>query len=311
MIDGIDIVSRSQDSITYNIKLVGSEYVNLMRPASFNNNDGDPQSVTDIMRSILTSSGGLKVDESFDRARSGVELNYMSSASDSVMTSLRYLLQKQFFFQDKLDSKMNILYYDMSDDTYRMFQPNVNPPRGLFPVFMTFGENQTERLFNKKTVQLASPVTERKTDILPRISKINSIQYVDESNSFSVKTIGSAQILNYLGIDGDDNRIQGRNGMSDNVVARNISTWDNDVDVCADMIRIFKNYDSILVNVGGEPSFSLMTLLDVQVDTSSYITTADTTAYAKSIRDRYGQMCGPWLITSVHFIVSPIQTKFN
>lgn len=69
----------------------------------FSNYDKKKQDVVDILKALLVYSG-LKPDpDTFDRVKTGVELNYIAGVNDTCMTAASYLLSKLYYYRKRID----------------------------------------------------------------------------------------------------------------------------------------------------------------------------------------------------------------
>lgn len=123
IVDNAKIVDNDGSSITYCIYLKGVEYQQLLNHVDYSDYQLDEEtSLVEKIKAILVGYGKLQTDNSFDSVTSGVKFNYISNGNDTVMSSIDYILQKQFFFSDKTDERMKFLVYDMLENKYGIFQ---------------------------------------------------------------------------------------------------------------------------------------------------------------------------------------------
>lgn len=72
------------------------------------------------MKALLVYSG-LKPDpDTFDRVKTGVELNYIAGVNDTCMTAAHYLLSKLYYYRKRID-QLYFLSYNEHKDMFEMF----------------------------------------------------------------------------------------------------------------------------------------------------------------------------------------------
>ena len=189
-VDNIEIIKNDNTSITYMIHIIGVEYQNLMRNVVYSNYKKDKQNVMALVQHLLTDVGGLNTDSSFTEVGGGRDINYISHLNDNVLTSVEYLLQKQFFGQDLRDSSMKFLVYDIISNIYRARQigkeldSSKKETVTLIPISMDNNDSMEALAQTDKTI-LASTTSMGKSKLLKRISSMSCWEFSLDTNEFS------------------------------------------------------------------------------------------------------------------------------
>jgi hypothetical protein len=192
MVDNISIVDNDSDSITYCIYLTGHEYFKMLNHVSYSDYDIEKQkTLMQIISEILTKFGKVKTDDSFTKITSDVKMSYISSGMDTVMSSIEYLMQKQFFISDNIEKNMKFLIYDFISDIYKTFQIGQTPISNQSGTILSFNKTSIQEMVQQDAIKLASISDCRRSDINHSISQITIRNYDIDSNTFSYKTYSS------------------------------------------------------------------------------------------------------------------------
>ena len=308
IVDNIEIVSNTESSVKYCIYLVGAEYENLLNNARFNNYGGEKnRHLVDIVKEILVSSGGCEVDETFATASGGIAMDYVSSGNDSVQTALDYVLQKQFFYMDKVDTSMKFLTYDLLTGKYGIFQMGSTPSGNTYTFVLSMNNTTIGSFVSKGGVQLASNVKFRKTDALIPISDIHMRRYDPATNTFVASSpVKSSELTRFFG---GDRLVPQENAGKRNIV-REASEWDNDFNIYKDFVDLFMKCDSVILNAGGVISRKLMSTVLIKAD-NMVDPNSTTTKDAKKDMERYKQLQGAWYVTKIQYIIKANRGVFK
>lgn len=312
IVDNIEIVSNSKNSIVYCIHLTGREYKNLLNHVDYSNYGQDEKkNIVNILKDIIVGYGGAKINNTFDTASSGVKLEYMSNGNDTVMSSLDYILQKQFFYLDNTDSRLKFIVYDFLKNEYGMFQFGKTATKNASTFYLSMNNSQLEEFISSSEMRLASNSTLRKSDIYMPISKMVMRTYDMESNTFTKKDYSSNSIINFFGAENSMNRLTPIEPTQEFNVVREASEWDNDFNVYKDFLDMLIKWDSIVVNTGGAINRKLMDTVELLVDSRVEMSTSDTTQSANENLTRYEQLQGAWYITKIRYIIKPSKGIFK
>lgn len=284
IVDNIEIVSNTESSVKYCIYLVGAEYENLLNNARFNNyGDDKNKTLVDIMREILVNSGGCQVDDTFAKVSGGISIDYISGGNDTVQTALDYVLQKQFFYVDKVDSSMKFLVYDLLTGKYGVFQLGSSVSGNTYTFVLSMNNTTLGSFVSQGGIQLASNVNFHKTDILVPISDIFMRRYDLETNSFTKPPpLKSSSITKFFG----GNRLVPQENTGKRNVVREASEWDNDFNTYRDFVDMFMKCDSVIINVGGVIDRKLMSTVLLKAD-NTISPSSTTTKEAQKDMARY------------------------
>lgn len=308
IVDNIEIVSNTESSVKYCIYLVGAEYENLLNNARFNNYGSDRnRNLVDIIKEILVSSGGCEVDDTFAKSSGGISMDYVSSGNDSVQTALDYVLQKQFFYVDKVDSNMKFLTYDLLTGKYGIFQHGTTISDNTYTFVLSMNNTNLGSFVSKGGIQLASNANFRKTDALIPISDIRMRRYDPATNSFAAPyLLESNAVTRFFG---GDRLVPQVNAGKRNVV-REASEWDNDFNTYKDFVDMFMKCDSVILNAGGVIDRKLMSTVLLKVD-NMVDPNSTTTKDAKKDMERYQQLQGAWYVTKIQYIIKANRGVFK
>jgi hypothetical protein len=119
----------------------------MLNHVSYSDYDIEKQkTLMQIISEILTKFGKVKIDDSFTKIISDVKMNYISSGMDTVMSSIEYLMQKQFFISDNIEKNMKFLIYDFISDIYKTFQIGQTPISNQSGTILSFNKTSIQEM---------------------------------------------------------------------------------------------------------------------------------------------------------------------
>ena len=313
IVDNITIVDNDAESITYCIYLTGSEYFKMLNHVSYSDYGNEQKkTVMQIIGEMLTKYGKVEIDDSFTKITSDVKMNYISNGMDTVMTSIDYLMQKQFFIADNTEKTMKFLIYDFIDNKYKAFQIGQTPITQFSGTTLSFNNTSISELMQQDAIKLGSISDNRKSDINHNISQITIRNYDINSNTFGYKTYSSQQIVNFMAGQSNKNvKMTNVDPTENSFITRDVSDWDNDINVYNDMVDVFMNYDSVLINIGGAIGRRLMDCFNIAIDSRPDTIPSDKTTEYDDYMSRYKQLQGGWYITKIRYIIKPNESIFH
>lgn len=310
LIDNAEILGNTTDTIFYNLKFTGIEYVKLLNNIQYSNYGQKEKDAIQIIKDVLIQAG-LRADDSFDKIVSNISLNYITSGNETVQSIIDYVLQKQFYYTEAIDSTMKFVLFDLFNDKYRVFQMGVSPTTNVYNVLLSLNKTMTDELISKEKAKFASISSKRMSDILSPISKIITSSYDLKTNSFTTNEFSSEKLVQFFGGDDTNNKLNVLTTDQDMFIQRQSSDWNNDFNVYEDFVNIFTQWDSILINIGGVLSRKLMEVVSITIDNREDMTADDKTKSFDENMDRNRELMGLWYITRIRYIFKPSEGRFK
>jgi len=119
-VNGIEIRERKGTEITYRLTLVSQNMINCLGNVKYSNYDREPEEIFDIVKGIVKSNDLTIHKETFEAIKSDVKLSYATNDNDNVLTAVRYLLHKLYYYQSKILS-MKFIVYNETKNRYQLF----------------------------------------------------------------------------------------------------------------------------------------------------------------------------------------------
>lgn len=146
IVSSIKITARQQSILQYRIEIVSNNWFNCIANISYSNYDKEPQELFSVLRSCFTLADLKTDDNTFDKIKSSVSLNYITSSNDCVMSIADYLLPRTFYYGIK-DAGMKFLLYNESTDMYQLLDvADKDTATGAFTEVISFFKTDTEGL---------------------------------------------------------------------------------------------------------------------------------------------------------------------
>ena len=317
-IKNIQIVNREGSVITYKIHFVSQNWLKLIGYVFYSNyNKTEPDSLFDIIKSVLIANS-LKINsDTFDKVKTNVKTHYISQGNDNVISIINYLLNRLFYYDSK-DNSIKFLYYDEFSDQYNLYNLNdisINKQK-LKRLYLSMFKTDDESYTTPIKQNIASLIQFPKTEVFKSQFQHKIFDYDYDTNKFIDNTINVDSILLYrLPNITNDNFI---NKYSINDIPNNKMTyqqtgsyWNNHIDIYNNSINACLADSSIVVNCEGQllitPSSTVQIVLD---SPDQSIQESDIDEYQR-IKNRYKSFEGYYVVTKTRNMFSPSQNSYT
>lgn len=315
IVNGVEIVERKDDeTIIYCINIAGNEYKNLDNKVDYTSYKGEQQeddggeNIIKLMKTMLQEYGKLETDTSFENSQSEVITHYTSTENDTVKSSLDYLLQKQFFYPEKTESKFKLLIYDVLDQKYKICDFE-SSDTNTYNIVISTNKTGTEKMLNKEMVQMTSVSEIKRGDLFQDLSRIKTFSYSLQNGDFSSINVAPEEITNE---DGGDKTIPTKTDEQTNM-ERVVTQWDNDLNIYKEFLDRIVKYDSMVLNIGGVINRRLWDCVIVVFDNLQHqdMVPTDKKTCEDMYMSRLKQLSGTWRINAVRSIIKPQKSTFK
>lgn len=322
-VNSVQILNRSLNEIKYRINIVSSHWFQCISKIEYSNYATGKEDIVDIIRNILHYVNLQANPHTFDIVKSGVQLNFVSDINDNAITAIGYLLDKMYFYRDRIPQLQYIIYNEHTNK-YEMFDvTNENTWFNMYAIPVTFFKNQIENLTVPEPANFASVVK------FPRSSlhtMINNVKYYDfdiSKNNIIDETIGNKTIQNFYNnfyntgeykpnIDG-----LYRNVTFEPIYNRYSTYWNNtnnrvNINLYDEVMRNYTDGNSLVINTVADILRKPGCLMNVSIDRDVKNDTGDddnddTQAYL----NKYTAYEGRWFITKVQNFLDLRQMRFT
>ena len=320
IVDNIKITNRSGTKITYDILLVSSKWYNCIAKIAFSNNNKDPESVFNIIKSCI-GSVGLTVDKQmFDMVATDVKLNYATQANDNLFTATEYLMDKLYFYGDK-DSALKFLYYDWKDDVYSIFDlQNKNTLKDTSTTVLSFFKSNAELLIQQDGINIGSLIkSDSKTLLYQTMFQREVYNYDLTYNAFidtySMKSMSIIDIMNRKM--SFDDYVSKYHFLAIPQELKNLkfveshTYWNNAIDIYQKMIDAIYSTGSITLNITGDILRQCGYAVTLGIDRDLNALNNDSIEELEKLKTKYTGFEGTWFASKVISIVRPNESLFR
>ena len=322
-IDSIQILDRRENEIKYRFNLVSRNWFQCVSKIDYSNYSTEKEDIVDIIKNLLSYSNLAPNKDTFDLVKSGVKINYITDMNDNAATAIGYLLNKMYYFHDKIPQFQFIIYNEHTDK-YEMFDIlNPNTWFNTYELAVTFFKNQIEYMMQSEGANFAATVKFPKTSLH---TMINSAKYYDfdlAKNYITDEFIGNKTIQNFYNTYYDTGQI------NPNIVGlykqtnaeynynRYSTYWNNlnknlDINLYNEMFSNFTQGNSLVVNTGGNILRKPGCILNISIDRDvKNDTGSDEGDDTQAFLDKYKAYEGRWFITKVQHFLDLRQYKYT
>lgn len=112
-----------------------------MSKVEYSNYSTQEEDIVDIIKNVLSYSSLSPNAKTFDQVKSGVKLKYITDINDTAATSVGYLLNKMYYYHDRIP-QLQFIIYNEHTDKYEMFDMmNKNTWFNMYALPVTFFKN--------------------------------------------------------------------------------------------------------------------------------------------------------------------------
>lgn len=322
-INSVEILDRHENEIKYRLNLMSYFWFQCNSKVEYSNYDTQKEDIIDIIRGILTYVGLSPNPDTFDKVKSEVKINFLAGANDSVATSIAYLLNKMYYYHDRIP-QLQYLIYNEHTNKYEMFDVmNSKTWFNMYEMPVTFFKNQIEQFTVEGGINFATVVK------FPRTSQhtmINNVKYYDfdfEKNYITDETIGNKTIQKFYNTfynTGEyDKNLKGLYKLVDQELMFNrYSTYWNNTDqtlginLYNEMLDNYTAGNTLVVNTAGNILRKPGCLVNISIDRDVKNDTGDDCCDdTQDILNQYKAYEGRWFVTKVQTFLDLRQMKYT
>lgn len=312
----IKVIDRTVSIIKYQIDIVSISWFKCIANLHYSNYSIGPQPLLDIARDCITTAG-LAVDpHSFSVVRSPVSLNYASQLDDNLLSIIRYLMHKMYYFPTR-DESIKLFTYDQLASTVKLIDlARKDTALGMTGTVLSFFKTNVETLIQQEPTNLGSFRSPAQKTLLYQSILEQSISTYDyQHDLFGVESIPQAETIGYLNnrIDSSDYQPRFQEMFDSPGVQRanHGSYWNNSQETYYDVVQALEENNAIVMNITGDIHRQPGTYTSISIDRDLKNITNDSAVELQKMKKKYKSYEGLWMASKVKNIIQPAVPAFR
>lgn len=317
IVTNIKILARNASIIKYEIDLMSVNWFKCSANISYSNYGKTPEPLFDIVKSCITNNNLAIDDDSFNRVKSPVAMNWISKQNDNLFSALKYLMHKMYYMKDFKDDSLKFIVYDQFDDKYRLVDiKDKYTLIGSFGTTLSFFKTNTEALIQQEPTNLGSfksPFS--KNNLYSSLFDKHMQSYDLNYDKVQTTVTESKTLANYLNASIDnDNYEQKYVPMFTYPNMNHLrigSYWENDFDVYNESIDALEQNNALILNITGNLMRQPGSMNVITIDRGLENITTDDKREIEKLKKKYKAYEGVWIASKVRNIVCPALPSFR
>ena len=316
LVDAMEVRERKGNQITYRMTLVSQNWLECISNVRYSNYDRQPEEIFDIVKGMLGQVDLIVHKDTFDAIKSNVKITYATQLNDNVISSIRYLLHKLYYFQSK-DISMKFIVYNETMNRYQLFDvANQNYVNGTSIVMISLFKTQTESQMQKYPTQLATVTKFPKQDVFRSMFTRVVYDYDYNYKSFVDCTMSSKNFIDFKNekpsVTEDLYEPKFYEYNSDLMYNQYSTYWNNDIDLYGDFSRQLNEDNALVTTVDADLLRKPGAYVTIDVDRDDIkIAGGEDIKKLQDIKNKYKAIEGLWFTGKVRHIISPMQQKYQ
>lgn len=309
LIDSIEILTRDKSIVSYQINLISTNWFNCIANITYSTYGKGSQEVFSILRSCMQMVNLIPDAQSFDKIKSNVSLDYITTGDDCLLSIFKYLMRRLYFLQQRDDS-LKFLVYNEQAGSYQLFDAkSSSSASGQSEMIVSFFKTSIEHMAQQEPINFGVVTKVPKSKFLPTMFSqvVSSFDY--DSNKFSEDSFGDDVNASYLTNKFDMPKTKPKFSqmvqMENKTFLHRASYWSNPLDTYHDFQQSLFECNALVVNSVGELSRKPGSVVTIAVDRSSKDLNGDRTEDLERLKNRYKTFEGPWFASKVRHIIEP------
>lgn len=320
LVNNIEILQRSGSNITYCFHLISKNYLNFQAKVHYSNYNDKKLPVLSILNQCLVQNQRDDYTtnvSSFLCCMNGPEIYYTTHANDDAFSVSKYLLNKQFYYEEKADS-IKFLKYDEYTNKYSIFDaakievPELSSDYDY--VIVSMFKNKEEEITYQVPNNFKSTAIYPKTRLYKDLFDTTVYDYDYNTNVIYPIQISSETIASYYNEFGDnedrkDKKLDTLPELDLNYTTYS-SYWNNDFryysNLCQDLIGDNALVVTTVANILRRPGDAIM----IAIPKNPQDNPSDSPNAYENFNERYDKIQGEWIIGKVVNMLSPTQSTY-
>lgn len=308
IIDKLQIIERSGNTLTYKMSLVGKNWYNCTANLNYSTYNTKKTDIFDILKSLIVQSGQVCEPLTSDKIKSGVEIDYITHENDNLLTCFKYLMNKMLYYRTFSES-IKFLLYNETTNMYQFFDLiDQELTNGVTTITISMFKSNAEMQFQEQPVNVGSVVKNSQRDIFENIKRNLISEYDYNMNTFNINDVKSKTIVNYLNsrsvsLEDYDNKFY--DITSELEYTKHGSYWNNETDYYEETFKILNNGNALVVTVDGNIITKPGAFIFINVDRDDPgFTQSEEIQDLENTKQKYRNLEGFWIVGKVRTIIS-------
>ena len=315
LINNIEILDRKGHTFTYKISMVSANWLNCIANISYSNYSKEPVDICDLIKTMLVTNG-LKIHKkSFDEIHSNVKLNYITNENDNVLSAVKFLLNKMYYFKDKAVS-LKFVVYNETTHRYQLFDlTNDRMINGTTYVTISLFKTNSELQFQQQPTNIATVTKMPKQKSFMNIRNQDMHSYDYSKNQFSNAYIDTKSIVEFKNEKPktSDQYVEKYSFIESELTYKQAgSYWNNDLNIYGEAAKVLNEDNALVLNVDADilRKPGAYVLVNVDRDDVGIAGTADQNKL-EDIKNKYKGIEGLWIVGKARHIIAPSKGQYK
>lgn len=308
IVDNIQIIERSGNTLTYKFTLIGKNWYNCISNLQYSTYNQKKSDIFDILKSLIIQSGQVCEPITFNNIKANVNIDYITHENDNLITCFKYLMNKLFYHRVQTDS-IKFLLYNESKSAYQLFdildQENTN---GVQTVVISMFKANSELQMQEQPVNIGSVVKSSSRNTFFNIRQHIISEYDYNYNVFGINDVKSNSIVNYMNsksVSFDNYNKKFSIVESELTYKKFGSYWNNEIQCYDDTVKILNNGNALVITVDGNILTKPGSYIFINVDRSDIeFTKSEEIEDLEQTKQKYKNLEGFWIVGKVRNIIS-------
>ena len=343
-INNIQLIDRKQNVFRYKLQLVSSNIFKCLSVLNYTNYAKEPEKIFDIVKKLIGQAELTPDGETFGQVTSPVKMFYITNGNDNLLTSVKYLMNKQYYFnsnqkmyyEDKgydpprdTTPSMKFIWYNQFTDKIQLFDMNNrNTFSGFYNIVVSTGLDSLESMQNKENQNFSTVLKFpnikfyqsmfrrhiyffdiKKNDMLPLDdTKIDQPDLKQYFNKIHCPICSNTEKKMQDFVNKDTSFMKGV--LPEKYYVRE-SYWNNRMDVYSTFVDAMTQNGAVIINTQGEILRKPANFIDLAVDKNIDYSKTDDCRDLKELERRYYQLHGTWVVAKVRNIIMPRLSRYR
>lgn len=309
LVDGIQILSRAKTIVDYQIDLVSSTVLNCTSNIVYSNYDRGPQPVFDILKNCIALAD-LQVDQaSFDSVRADVDIPYITTGNDNLLTIAPYLMRR-LYYGDSRDDSLKFFLFNEHSQRYQLFDmKSASTSTGNYDLVVSFFKSSAEHLAQQEPVNFGVVTKMPKSKMSSTLFTSDMYSFEYDSNRISHSLFSNEENVSYFSNKFDAPHLKPKVSPMIDVgqcdFRHRASTWNNDVDFYHDYQQALAESNALVVNAVGALLRKPGSIVTINIDRTPKDLDTEDKDELERLKNRYKSFEGPWVASRVRHIIEP------
>lgn len=310
LVTKIEIIDRQSKNVTYRIHMISANWMNLMSTITYSNYSKRPEQIFKIIKNLLKLAE-LEVDEdTFDKVKSDVKINYITNGNDCIFSCVKYLLSRMMYYKTH-DEIWKFMYYDEQKKKYKLFDiSNLETSNGDRQLVLSLFNSTTEQLFEIEPLNLNTVNSFTNSEVFTAGFAYKRTDYDFQHNVFVHDKIKNEDIVNLR------NKTYTSYGQAyfqkyekfyDTKLdfSKSVNYWNDNqlMNIYNNLSRTFCENNALVIDCAGDITRKPSDLMQICVDRNVEELSDEDPEKKDDIKHRYAGFEGAWITAKIHHLV--------